>query len=97
MSNHAGKAFGVADMTDVLLDCWFRLLSLSSHPHDIPVLAPLYEKELLYLTLQGPLGAALRDIAMQGSALKRVHLAVSDYGCISRRVFRSNNWLKFRG
>jgi AraC-like DNA-binding protein len=41
-------------------------------PSEIPALAPLYEREILFRVLQGPLGGMLRAIATPGTALARV-------------------------
>ncbi|MEY3214035.1 MAG: hypothetical protein RIT28_4516 [Pseudomonadota bacterium] len=41
-----------------------RLLDLLDRPEDIPVLAPLALRELLYLVLKGPRGGFLRAVAM---------------------------------
>lgn len=72
----ANVGFGVGDMNNQLLDAWCRLLKLTKTPNSIAVLAPLYEKELLYLTLLGSQGALLRDIALNGTTLQQVHLAI---------------------
>ena len=45
-------------------------------PADIAVLAPAYEREILYRVLQGPHGWMLRDIATPDTALSRVRLAI---------------------
>jgi hypothetical protein len=47
-------AFAVNPITSELLDAWLRLLRLLDTPQDIAVLAPLYEREILYRLLQGP-------------------------------------------
>lgn len=41
-----------------------RLVDLLDRPEDIPVLAPLYLRELLYHVLKGPRGGFLRAVAM---------------------------------
>nr|WP_315053637.1 AraC family transcriptional regulator [uncultured Brevundimonas sp.] len=71
-----GQGFSVAAVTPELLDGWVRLLRLMDHPDDIPVLAPAYEREILYRVLQGPQGWLLRDIATPESALSRIHAAI---------------------
>jgi len=43
-----------------------RLLNLLDTPEDIPVLGPLYRRELLYQVLKGPRGGFLRAVAMGG-------------------------------
>lgn len=70
------QGFSVAAVTPELLDGWVRLLRLMEHPGDIPVLAPGYEREILYRVLQGPQGWMLRDIATPESALSRIHAAI---------------------
>ncbi|QJR81691.1 AraC family transcriptional regulator [Alteromonas pelagimontana] len=72
----ASKGYGIGNMTSELLDVWLRLLKLTQRPEMIAFLAPLYEKELLYLTLLGAQGAVLRDIAIQGTTLKQVHTSI---------------------
>ncbi|WP_332693738.1 AraC family transcriptional regulator [Bosea sp. (in: a-proteobacteria)] len=70
------QGFSVAPVTPELLDGWVRLLRLMEHPDDIPVLAPAYEREILYRVLQGPQGWMLRDIATPETALSRIHAAI---------------------
>ncbi|WP_228893550.1 AraC family transcriptional regulator [Pseudoduganella aquatica] len=70
------SAFSVAPVTPELLDAWVRMLRLMRYPTDIPALAPVYEREILYRVLQGPMGWMLRDIAVPDSALARVNLAI---------------------
>jgi AraC-like DNA-binding protein len=74
--DEAETAFSVAAVTPELLDAWLRMLRLMHHPQDIPALAPVYEREILYRVLKGPLGWMLRDIALPDSALARVNLAI---------------------
>jgi len=73
---HNARGFSVCAMNDRLLDAWCRLLQLMDTPQDIPTLAPLYERELLYLVLQGPQGWLLQEIASAGSALTRIHKSI---------------------
>jgi AraC-like DNA-binding protein len=72
----ARGGFSVCPVTHELIDAWARLLRLTEHPDDIPVLAPLYEREILYRVLQGPQGWMLRDIATPESSLSQVRLAI---------------------
>lgn len=69
-------AFSVASVTPELLDAWVRMLRLMQNPEDIPVLAPLFEREILYHILKGPHGWMLRDIASPGSMLARISNAI---------------------
>jgi transcriptional regulator GlxA family with amidase domain len=68
--------FSVASVTPELLDAWLRMLRLIERPSEIAMLAPAYEREILYRVLQGPHGAMLRDIAMPDTALSRIRLAI---------------------
>lgn len=70
------QGFSVCAMNNRLMDAWCRLLSLMDTPQDIPTLAPLYERELLYLVLQGPQGWLLQEIANSGSALTKIHKSI---------------------
>ncbi|KQR77269.1 AraC family transcriptional regulator [Burkholderia sp. Leaf177] len=72
----AGNGFSVAAVTPDLMDAWVRMLRLMERPADIPALAPVYEREILYRVLQGPHGAMLRDIATPDSAIGRISLAI---------------------
>ena len=71
-----GSGFSVAQVTDELMDAWVRMLRLMKQPGDIPALAPVYEREILYRVLQGPNGRLLRDIATPDTAMARVNLAI---------------------
>jgi AraC-like DNA-binding protein len=68
--------FAVSAVTPALLDPWLRLLGLLDSPHDIPILAPLLEREILYRLLQGPQGALLRQAAREDSRLSQVRQAI---------------------
>jgi transcriptional regulator GlxA family with amidase domain len=57
-----------------LLDAFRRLLDLLDQPQDLPVLAPLVRREILYRLLVGEAGARLRQIAAvegQGAQVAR--------------------------
>ncbi|MFC4729233.1 AraC family transcriptional regulator [Coralloluteibacterium thermophilus] len=60
-----------------LLDPALRLLRLLERPEDIPVLAPMIEREILYRVLTGEQGAMLRQIAQAGSTLTRIGRAIA--------------------
>jgi AraC-like DNA-binding protein len=72
----ANQAFSVASVTPELLDAFVRMLRLMHDPADVPVLAPAYEREILYRVLQGPHGGMLRDIAMPDTDLSRMRQAI---------------------
>jgi AraC-like DNA-binding protein len=69
--------FGVSPVTAELVDAWLRLLRLLDTPQDIPVLAPMLEREILYRLLQGPQAEVLRQIVRADSRLSRVRRAIA--------------------
>lgn len=62
------RAMFVSQMESSLMDAVLRLARLLDQPKDIPVLAPLFTKEILYRVLQGQNGIALEHIVMEGSS-----------------------------
>jgi hypothetical protein len=70
------KAMAVNQLENDLLDPLLRLLRLLDRPQDIPVLAPLIEREILYRLLCGPRGEMLRQLALPGSQLSQVSRAI---------------------
>lgn len=72
-----GSGFSVAPVNGELLDAWIRMLRLMERPDEIAVLAPAYEREILFRVLQGPLGWMLRDIASPDTALSRIGVAIN--------------------
>ena len=72
-----GSGFSVAPVGSELLDAWIRMLRLIERPGEIAVLAPVYEREILFRVLQGPLGWMLRDIASPNTALARIAIAIN--------------------
>ena len=71
-----GAGFSVAPVSPELLDAWVRMLRLIERPNEIAALAPLYEREILFRVLQGPLGWMLRDIALPETPLSRIGIAI---------------------
>ena len=57
----------VGEVTAPLLSAFQRLVELLDHPEDIPILAPIIQKEILYRLLVGDQGTRLRKIAAAGS------------------------------
>lgn len=66
------RAMFVSRMESSLLDAVIRLANLLDNPADIPVLAPLFTKEILYRVLQGRHGVSLMQIAIEGSSTYRI-------------------------
>jgi AraC-like DNA-binding protein len=78
----AARALCVNPLGGALLDAVLRLLRLLDTPRDIPILAPLVKRELLYRLLMNGQGAVLRQSVLQDSQLNRVAKAI--------RILRDN-------
>ncbi|MGH8777963.1 AraC family transcriptional regulator N-terminal domain-containing protein [Paraburkholderia sp.] len=59
-----------------LLDASVRLLRLLDRPDDIPVMAPLFEQEIIYRLLTGPFGPRMMQIAMGETPGNKVAQAI---------------------
>ncbi len=77
-ATEASAALGT--VTPALLEPFTRLLALLDEPADIPMLAPLIEREIHYRLLKSDVAARLWQIASVGSQ--------------SRRIARAIDWLK---
>lgn len=71
-----GKALAVNPLGADLLDPLVRLLRLLDRPEEIPMMAPLLEREILYRLLRGPRGAMLRQMALPSSQLSQISRAI---------------------
>ncbi|WP_282937331.1 AraC family transcriptional regulator [Paenibacillus sp. RC67] len=69
---NAKRAMFVSPIELSMLDAVIRLARLLDNPKDIPVLAPLFTKEILYKVLQGQHGGTLEQIAIEGSSTNRI-------------------------
>jgi AraC-like DNA-binding protein len=67
----------VSPLTADLLDPVVRLLRLLDRPRDIPMLAPLAMREILYRLLLGSQGPMLRQIALADSRLSQIARAIA--------------------
>lgn len=75
-SGDPSLGMALSETTPELLDAALRLLRLAETPRDIPMLAPLAERELLYRLLAGEFGARLRHLAHADSKLSQVNRAI---------------------
>lgn len=89
-SDGESSEFGLstAPMNRELEDVLARSLVLMGRPQDVPVLAPLLERELLYRLLSGPHGKLLRQIASAKGALPKVRKAIGWIGQNFDRSFK---------
>jgi AraC-like DNA-binding protein len=72
----ASAAISIREAPDDLVDAATRMVALLDRPDDLPVLAPLIERELTWLLLRGPDGALVRQLGLADSGLRRVGEAV---------------------
>jgi AraC-like DNA-binding protein len=84
-SRHDNHAMATGEVTLPLLDAFRRLLELADRPQDVPVLAPLLQREIVYRLLTGEAGGRLRQIASADSqghhiarAVKRLKTAYAE-------------------
>ncbi len=75
-----GRGIAVGHASLPLLQAFRRLIELLEEPDDIPVLAPLIQREILYRLLVGEQGSRLWQIASVGTQ--------------SHRIARAIDWLK---
>lgn len=75
-STSPGPALSLTSVTPPVIDAAVRLLRLLATPADIPVLAPLAEREILYRLLVGDQTSRLRQIAFAESKLQQINRAI---------------------
>lgn len=68
--------FSACAATPDFTDAWLRMLRLLKSPKDIPALAPVYEREILYRVLTGPEGWRLRQFCYEGDTFTGVHRSI---------------------
>jgi AraC-like DNA-binding protein len=76
----SSRGMATGEVTLPLLSTFQRLIDLLDEPKDIPILAPVIEREIFYRLLVGDQGARLRQMASAGSQ--------------SQQIARAIDWLK---
>lgn len=71
------RGLSVSQVNVALLDAMVRLLRLLETPQDIPVLAPLVLREIVYRLLMGEQGTRLRQMALASSHTQRIAKAIN--------------------
>jgi len=79
-AQQSSRGMAIGDVTLPLLTAFQRLIDLLAEPKDIPILAPIVEREIVYRLLVGDQGARLRQMASAGSQ--------------SQQIARAIDWLK---
>ncbi|PGM56067.1 AraC family transcriptional regulator [Bacillus sp. AFS053548] len=69
---NAKRAIFVNELEGSILDAVIRLARLLDSTEDIPILAPIFTKEILYRVLRGQNGSILQQIAIEGSTTNRI-------------------------
>ncbi|MEU6196176.1 AraC family transcriptional regulator [Streptomyces sp. NPDC047061] len=69
-------ALAVGDAPADLVDAALRMVRLLDRPADIPVLAPMIEREILWRLITGEQGALVRQIGLADSRLTQIGRAV---------------------
>jgi transcriptional regulator GlxA family with amidase domain len=64
------------EVTLPLLTAFQRLTDLLTEPKDIPILAPLIQREIVYRLLVGDQGTRLRQMASSGSQSQQIAWAI---------------------
>ncbi len=78
--HQSSRGMATGEVTLPLLSAVQRLVDLLAEPKDIPILAPIIEREIIYRLLVGDQGTRLRQIASAGSQ--------------SHQIARAINWLQ---
>jgi AraC-like DNA-binding protein len=76
----SSRGMATGEVTLPLLTAFQRLIDLLAEPKDIPILAPIIQREISYRLLVGDQGARLRQMASAGSQ--------------SHQIARAIHWLK---
>ena len=79
-AQRSSRGMATGEVTLPLLTAFQRLIDLLAEPNDIPILAPIIQREISYRLLVGDQGARLRQMASAGSQ--------------SRQIARAIDWLK---
>lgn len=75
-SQKASRGMALGEVTLPLVNAFQRLLDLLDEQRDIPILAPLVEREIIYRLLVGDQGRRLRQIASTGSQSQQIARAI---------------------
>lgn len=76
-TQQCSRGMATGAMTESLVSNFQRLVELLNETQDIPILAPLIKREILYRLLTGEQGARLRKIAILGTQSQQISKAIS--------------------
>lgn len=72
----SSRGMATGEVTLPLLTAFQRLIDLLAEPKDIPILAPVIEREIFYRLLVGDQGVRLRQMASAGSQSQQIARAI---------------------
>jgi len=75
-ARQSSRGMAIGEVTLPLLSAFQRLIDLLAALQDIPILAPIIQREILYRLLVGDQGARLRQIASAGSQSHQIAQAI---------------------
>jgi AraC-like DNA-binding protein len=75
-AQRSSRGMAIGEVTVPLLSTLQRLLDLLDEPNDIPILAPVIQREISYRLLVGDQGARLRQMASAGSQGHQIARAI---------------------
>lgn len=75
-TQQSNRGMGIGEVTLPLLTAAKRLIDLLDQPQDIPILAPIIQREIFYRLLVGDQGALLRQIASAGTQGNQIARAI---------------------
>lgn len=75
-TQQSSRGMAIGEVTLPLLTAFQRLVELLDEPKDIPILAPVIQREIIYRLLVGDQGARLRQIASAGSQSYQISKAI---------------------
>jgi len=75
-ARQSGRGMAIGQVTLPLLAAFQRLVDLLAAPADIPILAPVVQREILYRLLAGEQGERLRHMASVGSQSHQMAQAI---------------------
>jgi len=75
-AQRSSRGMATAAVTMPLLNAFQRLVDLLADERDIPILAPVIQREIIYRLLVGEQGARLRQIAAAGSQGQQIARAI---------------------
>ncbi|BFM14595.1 AraC family transcriptional regulator [Maricurvus nonylphenolicus] len=73
----SGHSLSIGDVDGLMSDAVARLMRCLDHPGDIPVLAPMIIRELIYRLLATEEGGAIAQLGMLGSKTEKIARAVA--------------------